>query len=277
MHDRSIHCYGAILYSVIALFSVAACAQGVGGKAGIGGKSGIGGGSTVASAPTYVADVTNTSACAGGPTTCAAAAITPVTGDEFTVFVYHNTGTTISGVADTCGTSGGGSNTYGAADFSNTSAQLSSVYHVIVGYGKSCVVTATFGSPSGNAQIVVVDSRGTSTSTPVVAATIGNQNTPGTGTNAITSNAGQGSNISTGANTNTLVIGSVVTCYGNADTFSHGTGFTIGSTNTTVGNCNVAVEYETQSATSTTIAATFTTTGGTNLNYHTMAVIVQHP
>ena len=51
MYPRSIHCVGAVLYSVIALLSAAACAQGVGGKAGIGGKGGYGGGFT-SSAPT---------------------------------------------------------------------------------------------------------------------------------------------------------------------------------------------------------------------------------
>jgi hypothetical protein len=61
MHTRSIYRVGAILYSVILLLSVAACAQGIGGKAGQGGKAGLGGG-YVPGPQTYSVDTTGLTA-----------------------------------------------------------------------------------------------------------------------------------------------------------------------------------------------------------------------
>jgi hypothetical protein len=226
--------------------------------------------------PTFETDVTNSSFCQN-VATCAASAFTPITGDLILAFEYAGgTSGAYSAPTDTCGTSGGASNTYTLVA-SNSSSWKSGLYWAIVGYGKSCVVTGNFTAVSGvNEQIYVQDWRGVNATTPVYTAAIGNVNTPGTGANAVSSSLGTGSTIS-GTQTNNDIAGGVITCYGNADTFSAGTGYTLGGIHENVGNCNVAGEYEALSAAASGVSATFTTTGGTNNYYHTFAAVIQHP
>lgn len=218
----------------------------------------------------FVQDAYNSSACAGGPATCAADSITTTTNNVLYVQVVYHNAATLTSVTDTCGTSGGASNTY-VADGTKTTgtAYNSATFHVIVGFGKACVVTAHFSPTSANAAVYVAESSGENLTTPVGQFVINSQDTPGTGANAITS-----TNI-TITQTNTLIIGSTISCWGNADSYSAGTGYTL-TRNVASGNCNIGAEWKTFASTGT-VAATFTTTGGTNLGDLTAATSVQHP
>jgi hypothetical protein len=226
-----------------------------------------------ASAPLFVQDTYNTSACAGGPATCAAASINTTTGNFLYAEVFYQVTTTFTSFTDTCGTSGGASNTYTTiASFTGNSGAKVTIAYTQIGFGKACVVTANLGgTPANNAQDYVAEISGANTSTPVGAGQFASavQSTPGTGANALSSG-----NLTT-TQTNTLVIGTTITCFGNPDSFSAGTGFTI-KRNVVSGNCNLGAEIETF-ASSGAIAAIFTTTPGTNLNYNTVAVAFQHP
>jgi hypothetical protein len=110
--------------------------------------------------PTFITDVTNTSFCLN-QTTCAATAFTPQTGDLILVFAYAGGSSgTISAPTDTCGTSGGASNSY-TSQATNSSSWHSALYSTIVGFGKSCVVTGNYGAVSGvNLQTYVQNWRG---------------------------------------------------------------------------------------------------------------------
>ena len=230
-------------------------------------------GSTSVSAPTFVQDTYNTSSCAGGPATCSVAAITTTTNHALYVQVMYLHTATLTNITDTCGTSGGATNTY-TSDFtySTGSFYFSQVLHTIVGYGKSCVVTANYGGTGANTEIYVAEISGTNLTTPVVSgqAIIADQSAPGTGANAVTSG-----NITT-TGTNTLIIASVEQCTGSPDSFSAGTGFTLSQNPGIIGNCTVGSEYQTFASIGS-IAGTFTTTGGAGTAYMTAAVAFQHP
>jgi hypothetical protein len=223
--------------------------------------------------PSLITDVTNTSFCQN-VATCSTSAFTPTTGDLLLVFEYAGGSSgSVSAPTDTCG----GTNTY-TSIATNSSSWHSALYWTIVGTGgSSCHVTGNYAAVSGvNEQTYVQDWRGTNVTTPVAAASIGNVNTPGTGANAISSSLGTGSTIS-GSQSNNDIAGGTITCYGNADTFSAGTGYTLGAIHTNVGNCNVAGESEALTSPASGVSATFTTTGGTNNFYHTFAAVIQHP
>jgi len=218
----------------------------------------------------FVQDAYDSASCAGGPATCSADSITTTTNNVLYVQVAYHNAATLTSVTDTCGTSGGASNTYTAdGTKTNGTAYNSATFHTLVGYGKACVVTAHFSPTSANAAVYVAEASGENLTTPVGQFVINSQDNPGTGANAITS-----TNITT-TQTNTLIIGSVITCWGNADSFSAGTGYTL-TQNVRTGNCNVGAEWKTF-ASSGAVAATFTTTGGTNLGVLTAATSIQHP
>jgi hypothetical protein len=232
-------------------------------------------GSAIVSNPSLITDVTNPSFCED-VTTCVTSNFTPTTGDLLLVFEYAGgSAASVSAPTDNCG----GTNTYTSVATNSASGAHSALYWAIVGTGgSSCHVTGNYGGTltGVSAQTYVQDWRGVNATTPVYSAAIGNVNTPGTGPNAISSSFGTGSTIS-GTQTNNDIAGGVVTCYGNADAFSAGTGYTLGAIHENVGNCNVAGEYEALTAAASGVSATFTTTGGTNNYYNTFAAVIQHP
>jgi hypothetical protein len=233
-------------------------------------------GTSGGTAPTLKSVFTNTSFCEA-VTTCSTSAITPATGDAIACHVYLGvaTGATIGAPTDTFG----GSNTY-TSQATNSTTRQSAWYTTIVGTGGSSGhVTGNFsGTLTGvNEQLLCFDVGGPNTTTPVAAASIGALSSPGTCSNCLTSSGTGGSTIS-GTQTNNLILGSVIECFGNADTFTAGTGYSIGSVNTTVGNCNLASESLTSAGVVSAASATFNiTAGGTNLGYHTGGIIIQHP
>jgi hypothetical protein len=225
--------------------------------------------------PSLITDVTNSSFCLN-VTTCSTSAFTPTTGDLLLVFPYAgNSSATISAPTDTCG----GSNTYTSSATNTSSGQQSKLYWTIVGTGgSSCHVTGNYGGTltGVSEQVYVQDWRGTNTTTPIAASSIGNVNAPGTGSNAISSSLGTGSTIS-GTQTNNDVAGGTIVCDGNTDTLTAGTGYTLGSIHETVGNCNVAGEYQAFTSVVSSASATFTTTVGTGNFWATFAAVIQHP
>lgn len=221
-------------------------------------------------APTFIADSTNSSFCVG-VATCAAASFTPNTNDLIWVQVFTPSGTTINSPTDTCGTSGGASNTY-TADSTNTTK--GALFHTLVGFGKACVVTANIGTPAGNEIVYAQIWRGVNQTTPIFSNTLGNQASNGTGTDGVTSNAGTGTTISSNQS-NDILAGAAVDCSGGPETISAGTGFTLTNTPALVGNCIVAGEQKTVATASSGLAATFTSNVSTFRM--TSALVIQHP
>lgn len=235
--------------------------------------------SSSAGAPTYASDVNSGGGLACYHTsTCSAAAITPATNDLLVATVGVNPAggsATVSSISDTCGTSGGASNTYTTGPTAGASNYHVYSYWTIVGYGKSCVVKATMSGAGSEEMVHVIRVTGNNTSTPVGTsqdkAGFQSSGTAGTGANAVTS----GALASSTTQTNTLEIGD---CWdlGNSGTLSAGTGFTGGTAHNDGGNLYYFPEYQTLSSSGSTAAATCTSSSGTG-PFGTVAIAIQHP
>ena len=104
--------------------------------------------------------------------TCVTNTQTSIKGDGIAVLVVWDGATTPApGVTDNCGTSGGGSNTYTllASNTLNTYSN-DALYYTLVGYGKSCQITATVNTASvTNLAIAGVEVGNVNQTTPIYA------------------------------------------------------------------------------------------------------------
>ncbi len=225
---------------------------------------------------TLVTEITNMSSGGTGECFnaqhCASGTFTPTTGNLIAVAVPYD-GATLSSVTDTCGTSGGASNTY-TADASN-SANYNKIafFHTLVGFGKSCVVTANYSSGSAYSLIYLQDLTNVNQTTPVVGGqTAANyQSNPGTGANSITSTS------VTSTQNNAYYFGFAANMGGTADTYAAGSCslcVIAGSGNDGV-SVYFAGEYSLQNSFGAQ-AVTFTPSLGTDI-YVSGTIVVQHP
>ncbi len=229
------------------------------------------------SAPTFVQDasnVTGTGICTGGAlTACAAGAITTTTNNALAVAVYTDGSTSAVTVADTCGTSGGASNTYTALSaVSGQSTGNMFTFVTLVGFGKSCIVTGTRTNPSNNMIVYVQEITGVNLTTQVAANNFAaaRQVLPGT-------TLSSGNLAATTAQANTYLFGVVVDCFGVADVFTQGAGFTLHGHASDGGNCDFAGESQALVSSGVNTPATFTSTQSANGLYMTAAIAIQHP
>jgi hypothetical protein len=224
------------------------------------------------SAPAFVQD---TSSAANGlcylGTTCSAVAITTTTGHLLKVTAYYVSTTTFGSITDTCGTSGGASNTYTAAASETASYNKAKSFYTLVGYGKSCIVTFNYTTAVGSSFIKVTEIAGVNQTTPVAGTQWAIQ---------------YQQPLSAGA---TLSAGSITTTQNNAyiqcdsvdensvnDTWTQGSGFTLHGTG--YDGTVYAFAGESQAlATAGAINGSFTASGTATGIYITDCMAVQHP
>ena len=173
-------------------------------------------------------------------------------------------------ITDTCGTSGGASNTY-TVKSSTASYSKGAIAYALSGYGKSCTITATYSAATGGErEIIVHEITNVNQTTPVVSNqhAITYRATPGSGTDAITSG-----NITT-TQSNTYIFGAISGL--EALGFSVGTGFTAKESRVNWSGTGYSLKSEELSKTTAgTIAATFTSAGATY--YNPGIIAFQHP
>ena len=156
---------------------------------------------------------------------------TSVTNDAIAVLVVWDGATTsVSSVTDNCGTSNGGSDSYTllGGHTGNTSSN-DALYYALVGYGKSCTITATVNeSTVSNLAVVAVEVNNVDQTAPIYPgnyALSNNVDAPKSATNAVTSG-----NLQAPTNQpNSLETAMFLEEISSLETISAGTGFVLQS------------------------------------------------
>jgi hypothetical protein len=233
-------------------------------------------------APTFVQDTyggaVGTFVC-DGAATCSAIAITTTTGDGLSVATFAlsgsgtlASGTTITSVADTCGTSGSASNSYSlaAAIAGNQVKQ----FYTIVGFGKSCVVTVTANNASNILLLYVKQIHGVNATSPVGVNqwAVNSQGSPAASADAVTTGAlGAGT-----TQANALLDCTSVKILSSSNTWTVGTGQTLASVRTDSLN-SVIGSTETLATSGVTTPCTATASDGPANNFVSIGMVWQHP
>lgn len=175
-------------------------------------------------------------------------------GNALAVLVAWEASGTLTSISDTCGTVGGGSNTY-TVKSSTGNYSKGAVGYTIIGASKSCTITANF-SGGSTPYILVHEITNVNQSTPVVSNqfSINYQWNPGSAANAVTS-----ASITTTKN-ETLIFAATA---GQDGGFTAGTGYVAKNTLTKYGSFSIASEQKNMVSAGSTVA-TFTATSGSN-------------
>lgn len=235
---------------------------------------------TGASAPTVVQDTyggpVSTFVCAS-TTTCSTVSINVTAGNGLSVFVADTASGsgspgTVSGVTDTCGTSGGASDTYTSGPTAHSGK--GAAFFTIIGATKACVITAADTNAGAWLFIYAQEISGINGTTPVVTNQwAGNyQLAPGAGTDVITS----GSLASSTTQTNTLLSCVNIDSAFNGDTWTVGTGQTSVSTRTD-SISNLIGSYRVLASSGVSTPCTGTASGGASNIYYSFGMVWQHP